>query len=169
MSTYNNQKDDVYNGQDSTERHVYGEMKFEGVGPSVDVEGNDTQDSSVPVLTIGGTVMNMPKGTNAEVILVGGGDDTAAKMAIVTGPRDKVYKSKSGQSWTQDPLDPKERTGYTAAGYRMASEKSMATWNSGVFEVIDRADGTRQIYLRANSIISTVPIVLGTPPAFQQE
>lgn len=163
MSSFKGQGDLVREGQDGTERHSYGELSFsEGVGPSVKVEGNETKDEGIPVLTIGGTTLHMEKGTDAEVFLIGNGDDTNGKFAIVTGPRDKVYKSKPGQAWTQDPTDPAERVGFTKKGLRLASAKSIATWD-GAFEVKGG-----KIYFRV-PVISAQPIVIGAPPTFEQE
>jgi hypothetical protein len=166
MTTFNRFQDVVRDGQDSTERHVYKKLTISSKGASVTVKGNDTEDEDVPVLAIGGFLPNLPEDTDAEIILLGAGNDTTAKMAIITPPRDKIYESKPGQSWGQNPLDKNERMGYTEKGVRVAS-KSFATWN-GTMEVIEQG-GQKIIYLRADQIISNVPITIGTPPGFERE
>ena len=137
MTSMKNFGDVVREGQDGTERHGFGEVKFGDAGATVDVKGNGTEDSDNVVLAIGGTILNLPKGTNAEVYLLSGGDDTNAKFAIVVGPRDKQYKSQPGEAWTQDPLNPEKRFGFTANGVRLTCDTSgtIGIGKDGQFEV----------------------------------
>lgn len=120
--------------QDHIERHVYHELTVTDTGAKVTVKGNSTQDVDVPVLFLG-QLHNLKSDTNAEVHLIGNGADTDLKYALVTGPRDKHYKSKPGESWGQDPVDPDARVGYTPNGVRHAAkDKTIAEWSKGMFE-----------------------------------
>lgn len=162
MTTFKDGADVVREGQDSTERHVFKELKFGDGGATVSVEGNDTADGDCVVLSLGGVIHHLKPGTDAEVVLIGGGDDTNAKFALITGPRDKQYKSKPGQSWGQNPTDPNERVGYTDKGVRFASSKSIADMN-GLFEIKDG-----KVYFRGDVVMAKPPTI-GTPPAFEAE
>lgn len=157
MTTFTEQADLTRNSQDSTERHVFGEVKFEKNAPIVSVKGNGTEDSEFAVLTIGGVIMHLPKDTNAEVVMLGGGDDTTAKLAVILGPRDKVYQAKEGETWHQDPMNPDERHGFTENGIRSKS-KSIGIGAAGQIEVVDGA-----VYLRG-TIYTEQPIVIGSKP-----
>lgn len=158
MSSFTDKNDLKRNGQDSTERHGFSELTFGEGGAVVNVQGNGTEDNECVVLSVGGTIMNLPKGTNAEVIMLGGGDDTNAKFAIVVGPRDKQYKSKPGEAWTQDPLNPDKRVGFTPNGVRVVSDGSIGIGNGGQVEVRDG-----KVYLRGQ-IFTEQPIQVGTVP-----
>ncbi len=133
--------------QDHIERHVYHQLTVTSTGAKVSVKGNGTQDIDVPVLFVG-QLHNLQQDTNAEVHLIGNGADTDLKYAIITGPRDKHYQSNPGESWGQNPVDPKSRVGYTPNGVRFAANESgqtIAEWSQGMFEV-DVAN--KKIYFR---------------------
>lgn len=162
MTTFRNAIDLTREAQDSIERHGFKEVKFGDGGATVSVEGNGTADNDCVVLSLGGVIHHLKPGTDAEVILIGNGDDTNGKFALITGPRDKQYKSKPGQSWGQNPTDPNERVGYTEKGVRFASAKSIADMN-GLFEIRDG-----KIYVRCEMVMVQPPTI-GTPPAFEAE
>ncbi len=180
MSSLKSGADVLRESQDSTERHQYDQVKFGEGGATVGVKGNGTEDDDNVVLSIGGTIMNLPKGTNAEVFLLSGGDDTNVKFAVVVGPRDKQYKSQPGETWSQNPMNPEQRAGYDKEGYqvvsdavarttakgnvRVTSEKSIGLGKTGALEV--RADGNH--YLRGNWF-SERPITIGTAPYKDKE
>jgi hypothetical protein len=115
--------DQERDGQDHIERHVYNQLTITDTGAMVQVDGNGTGDVGVPVI-FAGQLHNMPKGTNAEVYVLGNGSDTDMKLAIVSGPRDKHYKSNVGESWGQNPLDPTMRVGYTPNGTRLSADNA---------------------------------------------
>lgn len=158
------------NAQDVIERHVYSELTITSTGAKVSINGNGTQDVDVPVLFLG-QLHNMPKDTNAEVHIIGNGSDTDLKYALVTGPRDKHYKSKVGESWGQNPLDPKSRVGYTPNGVRLAAntdKQTIAEWSTGMFE-IDVANN--KIYCRVPVYFGDIYATVHDPasiPAFKQ-
>ena len=161
--------DEERDAQDVVERHVYSELEVTSTGAKVHIKGNGTEDVDVPVVFLG-QLHNMKKDTNAEVHLIGNGSDTDLKLAFVTGPRDKHYKSKPGESWGQDPVDPDTRHGYTPNGFRMAAkDKTIAEWSAGMFEIDVK---NKMVYFR-------VPVKFGdtiyadvqqkqTPPDFKQ-
>lgn len=129
--------DEERDAQDHVERHVYNQLTITNTGAKVTINGNGTTDTDVPVLFMG-QLHNMPPGTNAEVHLLGNGADTDLKYALVTGPRDKHYKSNPGESWGQDPLDPLSRVGYTPNGVRLAANSksgTIAEFLMGMFEI----------------------------------
>lgn len=157
--------------QDHIERHVYHELTVTDTGAKVTVKGNVTQDVDVPVLFLG-QLHNMDKDTNAEVHLIGNGADTDMKYAFVTGPRDKHYKSKPGESWGQNPVDPASRVGYTPNGVRLAANEqgqTIAEWSMGMFEIDVQK---KEIYFRV-PVKFKEPIYAHVeppqaPPAFKQ-
>ena len=162
MSSFNDFADKNRDGQDATERHKFEELKFGEGGATVSVAGNGTEDDDCVVLAIGGAILNLPKGTNAEVHLLSGGDDTGAKFAIICGPRDKQYKSKPGEAWTQDPMEPNKRVGFTVNGVRIVGTKSgtIAIGDKGELE-IDKDGAT--IWARGVWKFETPPTI-GTKP-----
>lgn len=162
--------DQERDAQDVVERHVYSELSFDAGGAKVHIKGNGTEDVDVPVLFVG-QLHNLPKDTDAEVHLVGNGSDTDLKLAFITGPRDKHYKSKAGESWGQDPLDPDVRHGYTPNGLRFAAKggKTIAEWSMGLIEVdVDN----KLIYFRgdvkSDKIFHIEVQAKQPPPAFKQ-
>lgn len=161
MTSFKDMSDAFRDGQDSTERHSFHEMTFGPAGATVAVKGNGTEDDDCVVLALGGAIMHLPKGTNAEVILLSGGDDTNAKFALVVGPRDKQYASQPGETWQQDPLDPHKRVGFTANGVRIVGTQSgtIAIGDNGAVEV-DR-DGN--VWLRGQVYVEQ-PIIQQTRP-----
>lgn len=146
--------------QDVIEKHVYSELEITDTGAQVSVKGNDTEDSKVPVL-VTGQLHNLQKDTNAEVFILGNGSDTSLKIAVITGPRDKQYKSNAGESWGQDPTNPDERVGYTENGVRWASKKSIAEYLTGMIEIDTK---NNVIYFRCPVIFQIQPTVGPTPP-----
>lgn len=127
--------DEERDAQDHIERHVYSELQVTDTGAKVTINGNSTQDMDVPVLFLG-QLHNMPKDTDAEVHILGNGADTDLKYALVTGPRDKHYKSNPGESWGQNPLDPTMRVGYTSNGTRLSADNNtIAEHSMGMFEI----------------------------------
>lgn len=162
--------DEERDAQDHVERHVYTSLEVTDTGAKVSIKGNGTEDVDVPVIFIG-QLHNMPKNTNAEVHLLGNGADTDLKLAVVTGPRDKHYKSKPGESWGQNPLDPKSRVGYTPNGVRLAAntdKQTIAEWSSGMFE-IDVANS--KVYCRVPVYFGDIYATVHDPqsiPAFKQ-
>lgn len=165
MTTFNTGADLNRNAQDSTERHGFQSFTHTPTGAYVKVKGNATVDDEVPVLALGGTLHNLSDNADAEVILIGGGDDTTAKFAIINGPRDKQYQSKKGQSWTQNPMDPKEKIGHTAKGVRLSSDKTIAEFSEGAFEIDVK---NKKIYTRWEVIHKIAPVV-ANPPDFEKE
>jgi len=155
MTSFTEQADLTRNGQDATERHVFGELSFQRNAPIVKVNGNGTEDSEFAVLTIGGNIVHLKKGTNAEVVMIGGGDDTNAKLAVILGPRDKVYQAKEDESWYQHPMNPDERLGFTPNGIRSKSQ-SIGLGAKGQVEILDGA-----VYLRG-PVYTEQPIQIGS-------
>lgn len=153
--------DQERDAQDVVEKHVYSDISFGDTGAYVSINGNATADTDVPVLHTG-QLHNLPKGTDAEVFVLGNGSDTGLKMAIVTGPRDKQYHSQEGESWGQDPLDPTNRVGYTKNGVRLAADnKTIAEALTGMFE-IDVVNN--KIYFRCPVIFEFAPVTAVPPP-----
>ncbi|ATQ67917.1 MULTISPECIES: hypothetical protein [Methylosinus] len=159
MSSLKDFSDAVRDGQDSTERHTFNEMTFGSGGATVAVKGNGTEDDDCVVLALGGAIMHLPKGTNAEVILLSGGGDNNAKFALVVGPRDKQYASQPGEAWTQDPMDPNKRIGFTANGVRIVGTQSgtIAIGDNGAVEV----DKDGNVWLRGQVYVER-PIIQQT-------
>lgn len=159
--------DQERDSQDVVEKHVYGSLSFTSTGAQVSVNGNGTTDTEIPVLHTG-QLHNLAANTDAEVFVIGNGSDTTLKMAIVTGPRDKQYQSNPGESWGQDPIDPKTRVGYTPNGVRWAADpdlkKTIAEALTGMFEIDIK---NNCIYFRCPVIFQIAPTV-GTPPPFKK-
>jgi hypothetical protein len=176
MTSFKNMGDAFRDGQDSTERHAFQEMKFGPAGASVGVKGNGTEDDDCAVLAIGGTIMHLPKGTNAEVLLLSGGDDNNAKFAVILGPRDKQYQSQPGEAWTQDPMNPNRRVGFDADGVQLVSDGIFKAATTGKVRVASSGDtvalGTNgsievdkdgKVWMRGQWYFETPPIA-GTKP-----
>jgi hypothetical protein len=160
--------DQERDSQDHVERHVYSELEVTATGAKVIVKGNGSQDLDIPVLFLG-QLHNMKKDTNAEVHLIGNGADTDLKYALVTGPRDKHYKSNPGESWGQDPVNPDARVGYTPNGVRLAGDKTIAEWSMGMIEIDVK---NKMVYFRVpvkfkETIYATVE-AKQDPPAYQK-
>lgn len=150
--------------QDVVEKHVFHTLEITDTGAQVSVKGNDTADVQVPVL-VTGQIHHMQDDTNAEVFIIGGGSDTDLKMAVVTGPRDKHYKSAKGESWGQDPMDPQARLGYTPNGVRLAAQnKTIAEYLTGMFEIDVK---NNVIYFRC-PVIFKIPPTVGDPPPYKK-
>lgn len=163
--------DEERDSQDHIERHVYHQLTVTSTGAKVTVNGNGTQDIDVPVLFLG-QLHNMAQDTNAEVHLIGNGADTDLKYALVTGPRDKHYQSKVGESWGQNPTDPMSRVGYTPNGVRLAANpggQTIAEWSMGMLEIDVQ---NKCVYFRvpvkfAETVYATVEAPV-TVPTFKQ-
>lgn len=100
---YRGRSDDV---QDGTERHVWSELKYEGVGAILTVKGTDTEDQEATLLNIGGAAFKLKKDYDAEVFLLASSSDTQLKMAVITIPRDKQRRWPENEGGIQHPTDP---------------------------------------------------------------
>lgn len=102
--------------QDGFERHVWGELEYvDGAGAIMKVRGTGTEDEEAPVLNIG-YGFNLPKDSNAEVMLVSLGSDTDQKFAIPTIPHDKQRQWAEGTGGIQSPTDPERAVEIGADG-----------------------------------------------------
>lgn len=101
--TFNERNRDM---QDGFERHIWGEKEYvSGAGSVIRVKGTGTEDFEAAVVNMGHG-FNLPKDSNAEVMLLAGGSDTQMKFAILTLPRDKQREWAEGTGGIQHPTNP---------------------------------------------------------------
>lgn len=91
--------------QDGWERHIYGDIEYNGQGAIAKVSGTDTKDEEAPVMNVAGTGFKLKKDFNTEVFLVGSSSDTTLKHALLTPPRDKQRRWSEGHGGIQHPTD----------------------------------------------------------------
>lgn len=137
MSTFDDDPDFVRRGQDSIERHTFEDMeRVKGAGHIVKVRGTGTDDEEAHYMSVGGIGIRLPKGTNAEVMLVSGGADTNQKYAIVLIPRDKEHDWKAGQNGFQKWDDPARRVQWGDKLLHL-TDKGVALGPNGEIELKD--------------------------------
>lgn len=115
MVDYNSQPGRVRDIQDSSERGLWGEVTYvSGSGAHMTVRGTGTLDEEVPVMNLG-YGFNLPKDSNAEVVMLSLGADVNGKVALATIPRDLQYQWGEGQGGVQHPTDASRRLEFNAA------------------------------------------------------
>lgn len=147
MTSFNTFRDRNRDMQDSTERHVFGEITWLDTGATVKVTGNGTVDEEAVVVNLG-IGQNFPKDTNTEVLLLASGSDTNMKFAIITIPRDKQRQWPEGGGGVQHPSDPDRAVEFNSKRTWLA-DGAYAFGNGGEMELLDG-----KIYIRS-------PVVVG--------
>lgn len=136
MTSRRGQHDRNRDIQDLAERHLFDRLEhIEGGGSIVLVKGNDTEDAEAIVLTINGIGMHLPKGSDAEVILLSGGSDNTTKFAIMVTPHTKERQWKEGTNGQQKATDPNVALEFNAKRTHVTDENFAV--GDGLFEVRD--------------------------------
>jgi len=170
--TQNGRSKDV---QDGTERHIYGELKYESDGGAIiKVKGTDSEDEEAIVMNIGGANFKLKKDHDAEVFLLASSSDTTLKMAVLTIPHDKQRRWPEGEGGIQHPTDDEFSLHFSDKLAHLTKNK-FAVGEKGEFEVKGDA-----VYIRAkkviidgelvvNQVVKTPSVVRGNepPPGFE--
>lgn len=138
--------------QDALERHVYSDVEYvSGAGAVVHVKGTGTEDQEVPTITTG-VGFRLPKDTDAEVLVFGGGSDTNQKFALVQLPVDKQREWAEGRSGVQNAMDPSHALEFRDGRLHLTK----GTFTVGDGGTIEVQDG--KVYIRA-SVTITGPLI----------
>lgn len=130
--------------QDGLERHVWGSLKYtDASGAVMSVRGTGTNDEEATLLN-SGYAFNVEDDFNTEVFLLAGGSDLNQKFAIISIPRDKQRKWKTGTGGIQSPVNPDKAVEFNDKRTQV-TEDNFAVAMSGIFEVKDGV-----VYVRAD-------------------
>lgn len=148
MTSYSQSPERSRDMQDMAERHIYSELEHvPGAGSVVKIRGTGSEDQEVPVMHTG-YGMNLTKGSDAEVLVIGGGSDTNLKMAFVNLPADKQRAWKEGRGGIQHPMDPDVALEFKDGSLHL-TKGELSVGEGGFLQVKDG-----QIYIRGNVTVT---------------
>lgn len=144
MTDFTNFRDRNRDQQDGIERGMWGLRTYvDGAGSHMSVRGTGTLDEEVPVINMGYS-FNLPKDSNAEVVMLALGSDTNDKVALLTIARDLQYQWGEGQGGIQHPTDPNRRIEFNGdetwikdGTYILGHDRAVKVTVSGQNVVID--------------------------------
>lgn len=146
MTSFNRFRDRNRDMQDGTERHIYHKLEYvKDAGSVIHVKGTGTEDEEAIVYNngMGGT---FPEDTDAEVLLLAGGSDTAQKFAMVSIPADKQRQWEEGANGFQYWNDPARAVEFNAK--RTYIDDANVATRDGLFEVKDG-----KVYFRCDVMV----------------
>lgn len=122
--------------QDSSERHLYGEISDSEGGRIIRVRGNGSEDFEAVLMTALGLGGALPKDANVEVVVFSLGSDAVNKFALVLNDHTKERKWKVGTNGVQRQDDPQIALEFTKQRTHI-TDKNFAVGMDGLFEIKD--------------------------------